>query len=72
MWAVAVSEIHFLHIRLYRLRSLGCMNPNRWDSEQSLQSTEGTEEGHRAGTDPTQLGGVRGVFRKRGGDLSEG
>lgn len=65
--SVPVSEILVHNIRMYRVRSLGLMNPNRWDSGQSQQSTEDAEEGDRAGTDPTQLGRIRRGFPGGGG-----
>lgn len=62
--SVPISEI-VVHVMMWNIRSLGCINPSRWDSGQS-QSTEGTEEGWRVGQTP--LGGV---FWKRGADLSK-
>lgn len=64
--SVPVSETLSHHIRMYGVRSLGCMNPNGWGPEESQQSTE---EGDRAGTDPTQLRGVRRGFLKEVGSL---
>ena len=43
------------HVMMWNIRSLGCINPNRWDSGQS-QSTEGTEEGWRVGQTPLRRG----------------
>ena len=42
------------------------MSPNSWDSGHSQQSTEGTEEGDTAETDPTQPGGIRRGFLEAG------